>query len=136
MVSMRGFQFPPNGKVLCKSSFQFPPSTLDLDVSGFNSLQTGKCFARKTTFGRKTTHTLAGFNSLQTGKVLCKTIKSFYGRVRNEHDLICFNSLQTGKCFASQTGRRPLNPCVTLRVSIPSKRESALQANSYKIRPR
>ena len=88
------FQFPTNGKVLCKlcSPLLLPPKRKG---SRFNSLRTGKCFA--------------SFNWI----VLIPAI--FSG----------FNSLRTGKCFARVLTDEDLRKA--LYVSIPYERESALQ---------
>ena len=102
-------------------------SEIDGKTVRFNSLQTGKCIARKKRkrFRKKR----KGFNSLQTGKCIARwvlgvdapivfkvsipfkreSVLQGYSLSRILHcHLSSFNSLQTGKCIARSSTSNPL----------------------------
>ena len=85
------FQFPSNGKVYSKE-VNLEGNT---GLSGFNSLQTGKCIASRASETSSFTITIFRFNSLQTGKCIARTLAALTAIFA-----LSFNSLQTGKCIA------------------------------------
>ena len=136
------FQFPPNGKVLCKMAFAEIAHLLANTVS----IPSERESALQDWIEKHRTATSMGFQFPPNGKVLCKTQSRCNLRIRDE----CFNSLRTGKCFARIRTWSQLSPntsfhslrtgkCfardpeeeegedATPTVSIPSERESALQ---------
>ena len=106
--------------MLCKQSVKKHLVVLDMD--GFNSLRTGKCFASDNTVDVRIDVLTGKFQFPPNGKVLCKRIQS-----RIEGDRHRWVSIPSERESALQEMNEILSN-VYYSVSIPSERESALQA--------
>ena len=116
------FQFPPNGKVLCKQRVTFKRGSSSPYVSIPSERESALQVAKSVKA------LMDQFQFPPNGKVLCK-VYAFHAATPVTI-VACFNSLRTGKCFASSEIRQSSYGS----VSIPSERESALQVTGHYIK--
>ena len=93
---------------------------IQVGITCFNSLQTGRCVARKVSYVTPFDITVS-FQFPSNGKVCCERYKKTVAATMPRR----FNSLQTGRCVASR--QKFWGSHTHYRVSIPFKREGVLR---------